>query len=120
MFVCVYRILRGVVRQAVSSGRRRGKRKRRLHSSDRSAHVAKQHLLDCDPGPQNDIHSDNPEQGDSDVLILDVIPKTVTMETPPLPVGEPKPEVRRKKSSFRDLLAQLSCNRSVIVQEAPM
>ena len=49
-------------------GRRRGKRKRRPHSSDRSLHVAKQHRLDCDPGPQNDSYSDNPEQGDSDVL----------------------------------------------------
>ncbi|XP_062336951.1 uncharacterized protein si:ch211-227n13.3 isoform X1 [Osmerus eperlanus] len=118
--IFLQRILRGCVRQAVSSGRRRGKRKRRLHSSDRSAHVAKQHRLDCDPGSQNDSHSDNPEQGDSDVLILDVVPKSVTMETPPSPVREPKPEVRRKKGSFRDLLAQLSCNRSIIVQEAPM
>lgn len=114
------RNLRRCTRQPVSKGRRRVTRKRRRHSagSPRSR-GAKQHRLHRDPDPQNDSCPADLSQDDKNdnLLVWNVVPKAVTMETPKPMVDEPKQEVQSKSLGFRDLLAQLLLNSSAIIRE---
>lgn len=117
------RNLRRCTRQAVSTGRRRVKRKRRRHSTGPPrSRGAKQHRLHSDPDPQNDSCPADLMQDDEndDLLVWDVVPKAVTMETPKPMVDEPKQKVQSKSLGFRDLLDQLRLNSSAIIRETHM
>lgn len=64
---------------------------------------------------QSEVLLDDPEDTH---MTIELIPSGVTMETPTKSVKvQPKNKTAKKKSEFRDLLAQMRGNSSVIIKE---
>lgn len=130
-----FRNLRQCVWVPVKSKRKtRGKRKRtrdhaleprltkqkRLHSSSPQQHNESK-STDSAHGSLclSSASSSSPVSDDdkTDTHVIEVIPTTVTMDTSPPAKASPPRVVRKVRGGFRDLLAQLRGNSSMVVRE---
>lgn len=138
MCFCV-RNLRRQVRVPVKKERNRNRRKRTRDDSQgprvtKQLRVHLQHISnDVFSRADNEFHptsgpSSSPgfeacsdqeinNPADADIETVELIPTTVTLETTKSRAVPPKPKAQKKTSGFRDLLAQLRGNSSMIVRE---
>ncbi|XP_069020545.1 uncharacterized protein [Embiotoca jacksoni] len=113
---------------------RKKNRRKRTGGDSRGSRVAKQqhlhtdsHHVSCTDDDTLSFHSgqhsfeaggdqDGEDQADTD-LKTELVPSSVTLETTKQREAPPRPRASRKTMGFRDLLAQLRGNSSVVVRE---
>lgn len=132
--VCFYvRNLRCCVRATVKNDRKKKTRRKRTRDDSQGSRVAKQQrrhsnrhrqhtgddsgpLPTSSPGMESCSNLEISNQADTD-LTVNSISSTVALETTKPRELKPMPKATKKTSGFRDLLAQLRGNSSIIVRE---